>query len=427
MRTSPVAALLILFGLAIRAEAQAPPQSVTQQFLEAINKSRAVEKDRVGRLTVEESKILADMAQEHAKLMADGLRKFGHVEFEARLEKLRYLYGILVVVGENEIVGSPTPAMAVLGWLNSPEHRKNILGDFTHVGGGQARGPAGHFMVTLHVKAEGGLLVRKHFEAEERARLTREAVELINAFRKTKNLPPFKASGPVMSAAAEDADHSAANGGRIREGAEFRKTTTKLGYAEYYMLSRDGRDAFTPAEAVKRFSAGASSYLLLEGSLDIGIGVQRSPIDGRYHWALAVVTPSTSTASTPNPVTKTPMEIAKPKPMGGYTVRIATGNVAGAGTNGTIFLQLTGTKGSSTFNQIVGTKGKLEAGNVFEHNVSADYGRITKVGLQCNVTNPDQQWFVDHVTVQGPGGEIDRFEFNHWFRDFSPSSREAKK
>jgi uncharacterized protein YkwD len=46
-------------------------------------------------------------------------------------------YGDNVALGENIAKGHPDVAAVMQGWLESPGHRENILGDYTHVGLGR--------------------------------------------------------------------------------------------------------------------------------------------------------------------------------------------------------------------------------------------------------------------------------------------------
>lgn len=43
-------------------------------------------------------------------------------------------------IGENIADGQDSAAEVVEDWMHSPDHRANILGDYTHVGSGRAKG-----------------------------------------------------------------------------------------------------------------------------------------------------------------------------------------------------------------------------------------------------------------------------------------------
>lgn len=47
--------------------------------------------------------------------------------------------------GENIAMGYPSPKSVTQGWMNSPGHRENILGDYTHIGIGIVYGGSGDY------------------------------------------------------------------------------------------------------------------------------------------------------------------------------------------------------------------------------------------------------------------------------------------
>jgi len=56
-------------------------------------------------------------------------------------------------VGENIAAGYPSAAATCQGWMHSAGHRANILGDYTRVGAGFARGgPYGRYYVQVFAK-----------------------------------------------------------------------------------------------------------------------------------------------------------------------------------------------------------------------------------------------------------------------------------
>lgn len=58
-----------------------------------------------------------------------------HVGFETRSETIMKTLGA-IKVGENIALSNKTAAIKAIinAWLESPEHKKNIEGDFTHFG-----------------------------------------------------------------------------------------------------------------------------------------------------------------------------------------------------------------------------------------------------------------------------------------------------
>jgi len=83
---------------------------------------------------------LSEIARLHS---ADMARRdyFDHVNLEGespadRATKRKYKWG---AIGENIAAGQPTPAVVVDGWMNSPGHRSNILGQYKRIGVGVVR------------------------------------------------------------------------------------------------------------------------------------------------------------------------------------------------------------------------------------------------------------------------------------------------
>lgn len=57
-------------------------------------------------------------------------------------------------IGENIADGQDGAAEVVAAWMDSPEHRANILGDYTHVGSAQATGHGVIWWVSHYGKAK---------------------------------------------------------------------------------------------------------------------------------------------------------------------------------------------------------------------------------------------------------------------------------
>ena len=99
---------------------------------------------------VEWSDRVAEIGWKHSKLMGDGERPFGHDKFsEERATEMGY-----AASGENVfmcqgVAGVHVAKMAVDGWINSPGHRKNLLGDrWTVCGIGVYRNEHGAWYLT---------------------------------------------------------------------------------------------------------------------------------------------------------------------------------------------------------------------------------------------------------------------------------------
>ena len=87
------------------------------------------------------------IAAEHALQMAKGLMPFSHDGFDARVRR----FPPNRAAGENLAMNGgvyDVAKCAVDGWINSPGHRKNLLGAFDVCGIGVARSGTGQFYLT---------------------------------------------------------------------------------------------------------------------------------------------------------------------------------------------------------------------------------------------------------------------------------------
>ena len=94
--------------------------------------------------------VISAEAREHSAEMARNGNRIGHRDFKQRVEdigaRIRYR-----AAAENVAVnaGYDDPAAAAVeGWKKSPEHRKNMLGDFNLTGIGVTRGEDDRYFFT---------------------------------------------------------------------------------------------------------------------------------------------------------------------------------------------------------------------------------------------------------------------------------------
>lgn len=85
---------------------------------------------------------ISEEAGGHSRDMAAGRLGFGHGGFQKRTNDLHAKLGT-IATGENVAYGSLSAKEVVDIWINSPPHRKNLLGNFTIVGIGVAEGGQG--------------------------------------------------------------------------------------------------------------------------------------------------------------------------------------------------------------------------------------------------------------------------------------------
>ncbi len=105
----------------------------------------------IGLQPLEYSEALATIARQHSQAIATGYEFFSHDGFEER-KHMAQGFVRLETFAENLALNNSSPASApvdaVVGWLDSPGHRKNMEGQFNLTGIGCARGKDGVFYFT---------------------------------------------------------------------------------------------------------------------------------------------------------------------------------------------------------------------------------------------------------------------------------------
>ena len=100
---------------------------------------------------LEYNEALVTIARQHSQAIATGYEFFSHDGFEER-KRIAQGFGRLETFAENLALNNSSPASAprdaVVGWLDSPGHRKNMEGRFNLTGIGCARGKDGVFYFT---------------------------------------------------------------------------------------------------------------------------------------------------------------------------------------------------------------------------------------------------------------------------------------
>lgn len=102
--------------------------TISEGILELVNAHRqSIDKSSLIRNTTAD-----DLAAEHTNYMI-AQQRISHDDFSARFQSLKQdvnAYG----AGENVAYGYPTAETVMEGWINSPGHKANIEGNFTHIG-----------------------------------------------------------------------------------------------------------------------------------------------------------------------------------------------------------------------------------------------------------------------------------------------------
>lgn len=139
-------AVWLVFAVSSPAFAQQPAMpDVESALLEHTN----VQRSMAGLPAFVQDEGLARAARQHAAEMAE-LGYMAHesprAETRTVAHRLNLVGAVVQGVGENLAMLAGVPdiaAAAVSGWMDSPGHRRNILGNFTHAGFGVAQGAGG--------------------------------------------------------------------------------------------------------------------------------------------------------------------------------------------------------------------------------------------------------------------------------------------
>lgn len=132
--SKPVTKTTTAVAPANRVAAKIAP-GMEEQILTLINKHRKTK----GLSPLQNNFVIASVARDHTMNMATKRVAFGHSGFAARAKYIRSKITGASAVAENVAYGSQTAEEVVEGWLNSPEHKKNIEGNYRLTGIGVAR------------------------------------------------------------------------------------------------------------------------------------------------------------------------------------------------------------------------------------------------------------------------------------------------
>lgn len=82
-------------------------------------------------------------AVNHSAEMANKTSAFGHDGFDARIDNIQSKIGFLHGAGENVAYGKLSAKEVVDLWINSPPHKKNIIGNYGYTGIGVVKNSDG--------------------------------------------------------------------------------------------------------------------------------------------------------------------------------------------------------------------------------------------------------------------------------------------
>lgn len=137
-------AILCSLMLFCTSSAQARGKNITEDILYYTNKFRASK----GLQPLVLNEVMSKEAQVHSQNMARKKTAFGHKGFDKRTRNIKQALGRGSAFAENVAYGHLDGKGVVDIWIDSPGHRKNLLGDYEYIGIGIAEAKDGSLYFT---------------------------------------------------------------------------------------------------------------------------------------------------------------------------------------------------------------------------------------------------------------------------------------
>jgi uncharacterized protein YkwD len=144
MKTVLITFFSLLVAILINAQSIDPDLLVMErEIANLVNQHRLA----MGLIELEFNETINQEARKHSYNMASGKISFSHKDFSKRTKAISDVMGG-IAFAENVAYGHRNAEEAIKGWLNSPGHKSNIEGDFTHIGVGIAEAKDGTIFYT---------------------------------------------------------------------------------------------------------------------------------------------------------------------------------------------------------------------------------------------------------------------------------------
>ncbi|WP_248724435.1 CAP domain-containing protein [Seonamhaeicola sp. ML3] len=144
---------IILFGSSCSKDNEITESSETLTFVEEIFQLVNAHRKSIGKQELAFNVLANSLAVEHTLYMIDE-NDISHDDFNQRSDRL-FAEENATKTGENVAFGQRTAQAVMDAWLNSPGHRRNIEGDFTHIGIAAIKNSSGTYYFTqLFLKKE---------------------------------------------------------------------------------------------------------------------------------------------------------------------------------------------------------------------------------------------------------------------------------
>ncbi len=145
--------LIALFCVFFSSAQFASSTSMNLEILMLVNQYRA----QHGLANLQLNTVLSTLAEKHSIDMAQKILPVGHTGFDRRMQHVHARLPDTTAGAENVAYRYNSAKIVVDGWIHSPGHRRNILGNYTLTGIGIARNSAGDYYHTqLFVNQQSG-------------------------------------------------------------------------------------------------------------------------------------------------------------------------------------------------------------------------------------------------------------------------------
>lgn len=258
--------------------------SLVKSLIEAHNEERAA----ADLPPLERNEQLEAAAEAHARDMAENemMSHEGSDKSEPaeRVERAGYHYR---ETAENVARGQRTVGEVITGWMESPKHKKNILGPYSEIGVARVKSKRGEsYWCAVFGRPWPSLTAEK---------ATAELIELLNREREKAKKPLLTVNEDVQAAAQAYADDMAAQD-TFSPKSDAGKTPAERIQKRGYPLQRLGAQAAastgSPEETLRSWLESAQARgTLMSDFRDVGAGYAKTA-KGNPYWCIFLTRPA---------------------------------------------------------------------------------------------------------------------------------------
>lgn len=240
-----------------------------------------------GLAPIELNSFLSQQAKLYSENLMRGITNQSNAEFQAIAQQIPYQQ-IAINVSTNQGYNDPATA-AFQGWLNNPDNRRHLEGDFDQTGIGIIRDNGGKYYITqIYLKKQSPVTSTPTSVASNLSvsQLEQEVHRQVNQYRRSKNLPPLTLDNRIT---IQSRKHSEAMAKGLvpfsHDGFEQRVRAIAIPYrsvAENVAYNQGHRDPATIA--VQGWIQSSGHRQNMEGDFNLtGIGIVQNS-KGEYYF-----------------------------------------------------------------------------------------------------------------------------------------------